>query len=185
MIFLYKVLKKIFKKPLFSCGNIWYATNGGKPMLKKEEHGMVSIFDVARYILNHAGPMTAMKLEKLVYYSQAWSLAWDGAPLFANDFQAWANGPVCPELFSSHRGRYELPPNFYDDCGNANHFTESQKETIDAVLRGYGDKSAQWLSNLTHKERPWREAREGIPAGVRSQNIISKDTMQDYYGGLQ
>ena len=57
--------------------------------------------------------MTAMKLEKLVYYSQAWSLAWDGEPLFNDDFQAWANGPVCPTLFYSHQGHYVVAENFY------------------------------------------------------------------------
>lgn len=47
---------------------------------------MASVFDVAKYVLNHAGAMSTMKLEKLVYYCQAWSLAWDGVPLFQEDF---------------------------------------------------------------------------------------------------
>ena len=46
-----------------------------------------------------------MKLQKLVYYCQAWSLAWDDVPLFDEDFPAWANGPVCPELFDLHHGK--------------------------------------------------------------------------------
>ena len=44
---------------------------------------MASVFDVAAYILHRAGTMTAMKLQKLVFYSQAWSLVWDEKPLFA------------------------------------------------------------------------------------------------------
>ena len=151
----------------------------------KEGHPMATVFDVARYVLNKQGSMTAMKLEKLVYYSQAWSLAWDEVPLFDNEFQAWANGPVCPELFSSHRGYYVIPSNFYDDDGNPSNLTSNEKETIDAVLSYYGDKEPQWLSDLTHKERPWREAREGVPIGERSDNIVKKETMQEYYGGLR
>jgi uncharacterized phage-associated protein len=35
---------------------------------------MTSVFDVAQYILRRKGQMTTWKLQKLVYYSQAWSL---------------------------------------------------------------------------------------------------------------
>ena len=43
---------------------------------------MANVFDVAQYILKKSGTLTTMKLQKLLYYSQAWSLAWDGVPLF-------------------------------------------------------------------------------------------------------
>ena len=52
--------------------------------------------------------MTTMKLQKLIYYSQAWSLVWDEKPLFAERIEAWANGPVCPDLYNLHRGRYTV-----------------------------------------------------------------------------
>ncbi|WP_412693926.1 type II toxin-antitoxin system antitoxin SocA domain-containing protein [Clostridium sp. AF22-10] len=64
---------------------------------------MANVFDTAKYILEKSGSMSTMKLQKLCYYSQAWALVWDDAPLFNEDFQAWANGPVCPELFIKHR----------------------------------------------------------------------------------
>lgn len=144
---------------------------------------MASVFNVARYVLNHAGSMTAMKLEKLVYYCQSWSLAWDGAPLFDEDFQAWANGPVCPELFATHRGRFILEPDYYDDYGEYP-FTAEQTETMDAVLRDYGDKEPRWLSELTHKERPWRETRIGVNPGEPCDKIIDKELIQEYYEGL-
>nr|WP_296476513.1 type II toxin-antitoxin system antitoxin SocA domain-containing protein [uncultured Acetatifactor sp.] len=44
-----------------------------------------------------------MKLQKLCYYARAWTLVWDDAPLFEEDFQAWANGLVCPNCFLRHR----------------------------------------------------------------------------------
>jgi len=62
--------------------------------------------DVAEYILAKQGPMAAMKLQKLVYYSQAWGLVWDSKPLFSDAIEAWANGPVCPDLYDAHRGKF-------------------------------------------------------------------------------
>ena len=34
----------------------------------------MAVHDVVKYILNQTGPIPAMKLQKLVYYCQAWSL---------------------------------------------------------------------------------------------------------------
>lgn len=69
---------------------------------------MTTVFDVAKYILDRCGAMSAMKLQKLVFYSQAMSLVWDDQPLFDDDFQAWAKGPVCKSLFDAHKGMYML-----------------------------------------------------------------------------
>lgn len=144
---------------------------------------MASVFHVARYVLNHVGSMTAMKLEKLVYYCQSWSLAWDGVPLFGEDFQAWANGPVCPELFATHRGHFILESNYYDGYEQYP-FTPEQLETMNAVLAEYADKEPRWLSELTHKERPWRETRRDVKPGEPCSAVIPKELMQQYYEGL-
>jgi uncharacterized phage-associated protein len=64
---------------------------------KRRKILMGTIFDVAYYILDELGEMSTMKLQKLCYYVQAWSLAWDENPLFDEDFQAWAKGP-CKEI---------------------------------------------------------------------------------------
>ena len=143
---------------------------------------MASALDAGAYILKHRGPMTAMKLQKLVYYSQAWSLVWDEAPLFADEIQAWANGPVAPSLYREHRGKFKVSAG--DIRGNAGRLSPDERETVDAVLRHYGGKSSQWLSNLTHAERPWQEARRGIAPGARGRGIISHSAMAEYYGGL-
>jgi len=69
---------------------------------------MAKMTDVGRYILEKSGEITAMKLQKLLYYSQAWHLVWDERPLFTEDFQAWANGPVIPELYHMHKGKFKV-----------------------------------------------------------------------------
>lgn len=144
---------------------------------------MATVFDVAKYVLEHTGRITTMKLQKLVYYCQAWSLGWDGVPLFEEDFQAWANGPVCPELFERHRGRFVVDQAFLSDVPTHD-FAQNELETMDSVLEYYGNKEPQWLSELSHKEAPWKEAREGVPSGESSSRIVTKDSMQQYYGGL-
>jgi uncharacterized phage-associated protein len=141
---------------------------------------MPSVHDVATYILKRTGRITAMKLEKLVYYSQAWSLVWDDKPLFAARIEAWANGPVVPALFQKHQGIYEVRT--WD--GHASGLTREQRETVNGVLAFYGDKSSQWLSDLTHREGPWLQARAGLGANERGSREITHASMVEYYSGL-
>ena len=68
---------------------------------------MTSVFDIAKYILEKYESLPTMKLQKLVYYSQAWSLAWDNEPLFYEEIKAWANGPVVEELYELLKGKFE------------------------------------------------------------------------------
>lgn len=141
-----------------------------------------SVLDAACYILEQCGPMTAMKLEKLCYYSQAWSLVWNGSPLFEEEFEAWANGPVCPVLFDKHRRMFTVSKE--DIPGDSAGLTEDQTATIDAVIEAYGRLDAYQLSTLTHSEPPWRNARQGVPPGARSNVVITDDAMEEYYGSL-
>lgn len=143
---------------------------------------MASVFDVAESILRERGPMSAMKLQKLVYYSQAWSLAWDEAPLFEEDIEAWANGPVVRGLFEVHRGQFRVVPEMF--LGNPDALTEKEHDVVRRVVAFYGDKSPQWLSDLTHSEDPWKNARVGVPDGASSNAVIGKDAMLEYYSSL-
>lgn len=144
---------------------------------------MATVFDAAKYILEQRGPMSTMKLQKLCYYAQAWSLVWDDNPLFDQDFEAWANGPVCHELFNEHQGHFSVTA-AQERKGDSGHLSPKQKDTIDKVLEFYGNRDAQWLSQLTHIERPWRVARAGCPDGESCNATITKESMAMYYGGL-
>ena len=143
---------------------------------------MANIFDVAKYILEQMGSMSTMKLQKLCYYCQAWSLVWDDCPLFEQEFEAWANGPVCKELFFKTQGRFSVSAD--DEDGNSDNLDDNQRDTINSVLNYYGGYDAQWSSQLTHMEEPWKQARIGVPIGWGSENIITKESMAMYYGGL-
>jgi uncharacterized phage-associated protein len=125
--------------------------------------------------------MTAMKLQKLVYYCQAWSLVWDERPMFRDRIEAWANGPVVPALYQEHKGKFKVRKWSH---GDPSALSPDATATIDAVLAFYGTKSSQWLSDLTHTERPWREARGSLAPGERGVQTISHASMAEYYTSL-
>lgn len=146
---------------------------------------MATVFDVALYILTQSPQkkIPSMKLQKLVYYCQAWSLVWDDKPIFRNKIEAWANGPVIPSLYKEHRLLFEVKTQ--NIKGDVSKLTACQKETIDAILDFYGDKSSQWLSDLTHMESPWQEAREGLSDRERGSREITTASMAEYYSSLR
>ena len=143
----------------------------------------VSVLDVANYILERQGGMSTMKLQKLVYYSQAWSLVWDQRPLFPEVIQAWREGPVVRELFHQHQGKRYLDPGDLRR-GDSKNLSSSDRETIDAVLKSYGHLDGLTLSEMTHDERPWIEARGDLSKFEPSTAEISHSSMQRYYASL-
>jgi len=144
---------------------------------------MATVFDVAKYFLDKLGPMSTWKLQKLCYYAQAWTLAWDEKPLFQEDFQAWSNGPVCPELFQKHKGLFMISSEELTD-GDPGVFDQDQRDALDVICNDYGDKDAYWLREQTHNEDPWRNARGKVPPGASSNTLITKEVMGEYYGSL-
>lgn len=143
---------------------------------------MKSAHDVAKYIIEKLGEVSPMKLHKLIYYSQCWSLVWDERPIFSEKVEAWANGPVIREVYNIHRGRFSITD---WPLGDASNLSKSEKKTIDAVLSVYGKKTAQWLSDLSHKETPWIEAREGLVDGERGEQEITLAAMEEYFSSLK
>ena len=142
-----------------------------------------TIFHIARYLVEHLPEMTAMKLQKLCFYCQAWNLAWEELPLFEENFEAWANGPISPKLFNMHKGLYSIPSNFLEAFAGFP-LKEYEKENIDIIIREYGNCDPRYLSELTHSEIPWQKARAGIPNGVPCSNVIEKEDMLIYYQAM-
>jgi uncharacterized phage-associated protein len=143
--------------------------------------GKPSALDVAARILQRTGPTDTFRLQKLAYYCQAWHLVWSGAPLFEERIEAWANGPVIPDLYLRHRGQFTLSD---VDGGDASRLDQAEDGTISAVVDAYGRLSGRQLARLTHQEAPWQEARAGLAPGERGNREISLDSMAAFYSAL-
>ncbi|RKZ51905.1 MAG: hypothetical protein DRR16_14265 [Candidatus Parabeggiatoa sp. nov. 3] len=121
-----------------------------------------------------------LKLQKLMYYAQAWSLALNSSGLFEEDFEAWTHGPVLPSLWERFKAfdQDSIPLTAINSTPEI--LTEDENLLSD-ILNSYGDLSAKHLEELTHSETPWREARGNLPIEMASHNIISQKMMQAYY----
>ena len=145
---------------------------------------MAHVQDAAAYILHAQGPMSAMRLQKLCYYAYGYHLAWESRQLFPERFEAWANGPVCPELYARHRGQFTVADGAI--AGVPQDLDDGERESIDLVLQAYGDFTAHQLSVMTHREPPWvnARARAGAIPLERSTEPLRDDEIFEYFDGL-
>ncbi len=150
----------------------------------REGREMASIFDVADFILEEKGTVTAWQLQKLCYYSKAWGLAINRKPIFPESFEAWVNGPVCPELYRHHQG-WKIITRKRFAKGDSDCLTKEVKALIKAVLKEYDGLSGEDLKDMTHSEGPWVEARGNISLDAPCHSALDEDRIASYYSGIQ
>ncbi|MFI3327911.1 MAG: type II toxin-antitoxin system antitoxin SocA domain-containing protein [Rikenellaceae bacterium] len=170
---------------------------------------MADIKSIAEYTimrLNQNGQsICPLKLQKVLYYMQAWHLVYfpNIGDLF-NDIEpeAWVNGPVYRCIYNAYKkvGIYDnlsvqvldINPNDFNQHNiqivkekrNSLKLEEKQNDFLEAILNRYGSMSHDRLVYLTHSERPWNVAREGLSPIEYSNNKISLEVMKFYYKSL-
>lgn len=131
--------------------------------------------------LSKLAPVETLKLQKLMYYCNAWSLALTDRPMFRDEIQAWKHGPVVASLYPYHRGAVligEWPH------GSGVDVPKRDSELAQQVVEIYGGRTGWALRELTHTETPWRDAWLESEQGRVRGFEISHTTMRDYYRSL-
>jgi uncharacterized phage-associated protein len=145
---------------------------------------MADVIDVANYILEISRKesedgeyelISHMKLQKLVYFCQGYSLALYGKPLFPESIEAWTHGPVCPKLYHLLKGYGSLPITASIDPERII-LNEREKRLVEMVYDSYGQYSASRLRKITHDNGPWKTTCEQAP--------IPQDSMLRYFESL-
>jgi uncharacterized phage-associated protein len=160
--------------------------------MKKEQLPQIDSVLLSKYVLASTGQMNHMKLQKLLYYIQAWHLVFFEQPLFEDDFEAWLHGPLTRKVWNTYRDYSILWNTLTINSRETKEIkkkvkeilSKDQLEMIKDVLAEYGDKSAYHLESLTHSEQPWIKARKGKRNDEPCSRIISIKSMAKYYSGL-
>jgi uncharacterized phage-associated protein len=145
--------------------------------------------DLAYFVLCKVKKVKHLKLQKLLYYIEAWHLAVFGESIITDKFEAWLHGPVSRKVWDEFKPAsklYDVIPVNESKCRRAVRVVEcaldeDQLALIDDVLKEYGSKTAYHLEVLTHSEQPWVAARKGVADGAASRAEISKTAMRKFY----
>ena len=146
---------------------------------------MSNVFDVAKYILSELGEMSTMKLQKLCYYSWVEGLiSPEHVAIFPNKVDAWANGPVCRDLWNLHKGMFYMNKSLIPN-DKLSVLPLQYKTFINAALDKYAGMDAVALSAKTHTEKPWIDAIQNVNSPKNSSKVITKTAVINYYSGLK
>lgn len=123
------------------------------------------------------------KLQKLLYYSQAWSLVLRNKPIFEDDIEAWVHGPAIKRVYLAFKeyGFDNITKEVSQEKIDSS-LTDDEKRFLDSVWKVYGKYDAAYLETLSHSESPWQEAREDLADFESSTNTITHESMKTYYG---
>lgn len=139
---------------------------------------------VISYVFNQLEEVTPLMLQKLLYFIQAESYVLYQKPMFDEDCYAWTHGPVYPEVYDLFR---DFKYNPIDDArfsifeGHEAELTKEERKAIDLVMETFGEYGGKVLEKITHEEAPWKLARRGYADGIPSNELISKESIQNYF----
>jgi uncharacterized phage-associated protein len=124
--------------------------------------------------------LTHMRVQKLAYYAQGWSLALLGRPLFSDPIEAWTHGPVACDLYQRLK-RFDNRALQLEELGPGTELDSVQKEIVRAVWGAYRLYSAAGLREKTHREPPWKDARNGYGDNDHCNVEITHEAMRTYF----
>lgn len=145
-----------------------------------------SVHQIADYFLSKNDPsagdlISNLKLQKLCYFAQAVSLGRHGSDIFEEKIEAWAHGPVIPELYRRFK-KYRW--NAIDPTDLRKHeepLNGKNLPIVEEVWEALAPLSAKSLEKLTHEHEPWRAAYGDTPLGGRCDAEISIASMKAFY----
>lgn len=157
-------------------------------MIAIPKKGKIDSVVLANYILKHYGPMSHLKLQKLLFYCDAYCLAFFGEELISDRFEAWVHGPVCRKVYDEMKGASILYADMAyspmegvneDECFDM--LPSEVKDLLRDVLANLNQWSGYQLELATHSELPWQEARRGYSEADKCHVEISKETTRVFY----
>lgn len=125
--------------------------------------------------------LTPLKLQKLMFYADAWFMALYNGELTTERFQAWVHGPVA--LSQYHRFKENRWHPILDEV-DMPEFDERSTNHLREILDVFGPETGPALEMMTHSETPWLDARGGIPDDEPCNAYISKETTKKFYASI-
>lgn len=124
-------------------------------------------------------PLTNLRLQKLLYYAQGWSLVTREAQLFPEELHAWKWGPVVPAVYARFSDRSDVIK--LDELEGEPELSSEEAALVRRVWEGYSKFSASGLANKTHRESPYRNAWQD-PEDATGKATIRLEDMEEFFG---
>lgn len=154
--------------------------------MSKSNHSALEVAEAILYKCNERKikNVSNKKLQKLLYYVQAWGMVLNWEKVFDDPIEAWVHWPAVKSVYREYRSfnwepiKLKIKPSVLDS------FSKPELSLIDEVLDAYWAFDADYLEELTHAEKPWRDARAWIDPAMWTDMEIDLKSMKEYYSSL-
>lgn len=147
---------------------------------------MAKALDVAKYLILLADAeeepdcLSHLRLQKLLYYVQGWSLALRKTEIFPEGIEAWAHGPVVPDVYR-HLKKYGSSSIPIEGWASPKNLSKTEQRFIESVWEAYKEYSATSLRKMTHQEDPWVNTRGSLGPGDLCAATIPHKAMKKFF----
>ena len=142
------------------------------------------IDQIVNYIITHLGEVTPLALEKLLSFSDGVNYALNGTQLIYEESQAWAHGPVYPQIYNKYKkfGYKPIDDGIYSTHGcMLSKLTDKEINAIDLVINTFGLYSPKTLEKISHSQEPWKEKRIGYKEDEVGREVIDENSIRSFY----
>ena len=161
---------------------------GGDMLSNTSSTETEKVFQICNYFIKKAKAngevITNKKVQKLLYYAQAWSVTLRDKTLFDEPVEAWVHGPAIKKVYDrfSQFGRDDIASQYSVAQLVTTDIDEDENELLKVIWDNYGKYTAEDLEMLAHSESPWQKARAGVEPYMASTNEITIGSMKEFYG---
>lgn len=133
--------------------------------------------DIAAYVVKRCHEtnttVSNLKLQKILYFIQAEFLVKKDVPCFEQNIEAWAFGPVVPEVYHKYKiyGGAAIP---FSEEANYVNISKGDRILINLMVTACARYSAAQLVKITHRQLPWLDAYNPYANQIIKNKAIKK-----------
>ena len=146
------------------------------------ENNKGKIYQVVNWFLSQSNVenrITHLALQKLLYFTQGWSLALNNKCMFHDDCEAWVHGAVYRNVYEEFK-KFKYNPLPYID--KKIELSPEEIVVLENVKKYYFEVyTPKTLELICHLEEPYKKIRMGYDETCKSEDIIPKELIKDYY----
>jgi uncharacterized phage-associated protein len=135
--------------------------------------------DIARYVVfychKYRYPISNLKLQKILYFIQAYFLVKANKPCFSDVIEAWDYCPIVPSVFEEYKifGSLNIPCT--DDGSEFRYIKDDDYDLLNRILSEVSKNTESQLTYITRNQLPWINARKSVT------NRITNKAIADYF----
>lgn len=152
-------------------------------LLKRKNSSKILI--ASQYLINNCEGITALTLQKALYYAQGWYSVFYGSFIFRENCEVWTTGPVyrkAHEVYKEYEDRIIQPDKSITDFSR---LSANEIAVLDYISDYFCTFSDRVLGYFIRQEQPWINGKKDASHLEESNKTIPKAEIQKHFCSIK